>query len=88
MTTKKRKLTAKVRSLAAHVSALDSRLMHALKTDGAIRVFDGRWSLGFVDETALNQAIASGQLRTQQRHGMTFAVLPNAEHSNTPTQNP
>jgi hypothetical protein len=52
--------------------------MHAIKTDGAIRVFDGRWSLGFVDETALKDAIAKGLLRIQKRHGMAFAVLPNA----------
>lgn len=62
---------------AAHGSGLDRTLMHALKTDGAIRVFDGRWSLGFVDESALKDAIAKGLLRTEKRHGMTFAVLPN-----------
>ena len=66
---------------------LHHQLLHAIKTDGAIRVVDGRWSLGYVDMDLLKNAIASGMLRTQKRHGMTFAILPSKTTKTKPCKN-
>jgi len=54
-------------------------LKTAIETDGAIRLADGRWSRGFVNDEQLNKCIAMGLLVVERRHGMRFAVKPNAE---------
>ena len=52
-------------------------IAHALRVDGAIRMLDGRWSLGFVEPDELKRLIRAGVLRVQKRHGMSFAVWQN-----------
>ncbi len=53
---------------------LDKDLQAALDCDGAIRLVDGLWSQGFVGMMPLTAAILKGQLRTEIRNGMAFAV--------------
>ena len=52
-------------------------LKTAIECDGAIRLDDGRWSKGFVNDEQLNKCIALGLLVVERRHGMRFAVKPN-----------
>lgn len=53
-------------------------LKTAIETDGAIRIADGRWSRGFVNDEQLSECLALKLLVVEHRHGMRFAVLPNA----------
>lgn len=46
----------------------------AMLVDGAIRVIDGRWSEGFVDEGELQECVDSGLLLVEERGGMRFAT--------------
>lgn len=46
----------------------------AIECDAAIRVMDGRWSKGFVDEKHLADCIRLKLLSVEKRGGIDFAV--------------
>ena len=46
----------------------------AIAVDGVIRVFDGRWSEGWVEMGELKTCMKLGLLKSEWRSGMEFAV--------------
>jgi hypothetical protein len=54
-------------------------IAEAIAVDGAVRLFDGRWSRGFVSEWQLKRAVERGLLVVEMRSDMRFAVLAKKE---------
>lgn len=60
----------------------------AIECDGAIRIVDGRWSKGYVNEEQLNRCLALGLLVMERRDGMRFAVKTGKGISNEKIEAP
>lgn len=69
-----------------HCSALSRypEIKLAMEEDGAVRLVDGRHSLGFVNMDDLSECIAHGLLTVEERAGMKFAVMPNEKREQQP----